>query len=273
MPDLYRWTEVRCSLFTAEDGPRMPWTALAAAIVEWQDEGRIDRWFFTRKPPGLRLRLLAREPAITLQPALVAWLEHAERSDEIRGWRLAVYEPEVFRFGGPDGIELAHEHFERDSRVALRRALVAPLGAPFTVEELLPRPLLSAIALDALVRRSVDDGAEAWDVWKRLEQIVQSTGVQAPALAPAGLWAALTDVTAFTAALPPEAADLLTQVLGDAEQVAAGLRAAHTAGALSVGPRAWLTAAAPFHWNRLGLTPVEMATVVARVLGRIEGAS
>jgi thiopeptide-type bacteriocin biosynthesis protein len=261
MTEDHDWLDVRCSLFLADGAPRWPWPELAAALAEWQGEGRCTRWFFTRKPPGLRLRLHGPDLA-ALRAAVVAWLERVEAADVVRGWRFAVYEPETFRFGGPHGMAVAHRQFDRDSRAVLRFHLWP--GRP-------PAALWTLVAVHALVRRVVDDGAEAWDVWKRLEQRVPAAArptdpnlltVAADALRGGGVLRGLGD----------PAAALLDDLARDADDLAAELHAAQAAGAMTVGPRAFLADLAQFHCNRMGHGPPALAELVALALACFEDA-
>lgn len=251
------WLELRCTLFPEADTQslKIPWPELAAAVLEWHDEGRLERWHFTRKPPGLRLRLQSRDP-VALLPAVVAWLERAEAGDLLRGWRPAIYEPEAFRFGGPHGLALAHRHFDRDSRGVVRY---------FLWPERPPAIFWSLVSVHALVRRVVDDGAEAWDVWKRLEQRVPPpAGPVHPGLLPLARDALLGGHA--LRALGDHAVALLDDLARDADELAAGLLAAQSAGAMTVGPRAFITDLAQFHCNRMGHGPAALAELVALAL-------
>src|SRR5687768_13921294 len=104
-----RWVQVNCALFhqTAGGQPYVPWQALSTTLERWRCEGRFRLCFFTRKPPGLRLRFYGDGLAHSLDAELITWLEEAERQNAIRGFRFALYEPETFRFGGPAGMEIA----------------------------------------------------------------------------------------------------------------------------------------------------------------------
>ena len=258
-----RWVQVNCALFPqlADGRPYVPAGELRAAVQRWCEEGRLRRWFFTRKPPGLRLRFYGAEPEQCLEPVLVPWLEVAERGNLIRAFRFARYEPERFRFGGQVGMAIAHEYFEGDSALALGYEMLDR-----SARSVLPRRLLSVAVLNDLFSQCVDDGAEMWDIWCRLR-----TKLAIPAPAPGDTTAAEADRAAATVARAPaflsDLSPATRALLDDADEcnarVAGRLHAAQVTGRLDVGVRNWLSAACVFHWNRLDVAPADIARVVA----------
>ncbi|MHB8574591.1 MAG: thiopeptide-type bacteriocin biosynthesis protein [Dehalococcoidia bacterium] len=214
-----------------------------------------------RKPPGLRLRFLGRALSDRLEPALVGWLEQAERRGLIRGFRFAVYEPEQFRFGGPAGMTIAHAQFDADSRLALRYEALDDTG-----RAALPRDLFSLVKTNDLFVRCVEDGAEVWDIWQRLFAAV---GATVPALRDADLSRerdALYGTPAFTRALTPSALSLQQDAQIANADTAARLHAAFAAQRLTVGLRGLLADLTIFHWNRLGFTTADLQPLTGRML-------
>jgi thiopeptide-type bacteriocin biosynthesis protein len=268
-PGGHGWVQVNCTLFPQGlDAPLyVPWARLQDAVEAWRAERRFARCFFMRKPPGLRLRFQGVHLGARLEPALIAWLEAAERRNDLRGFRFAVYEPERFRFGGPVGMDVAHDHFDRDSRLALRYETLTDDDCTH-----LPRDLYSLIVTYDLCRRGVDDSAELWDVWRRLGVAVGGDlpTVGADASASARDHAALALAPAFLATLPAPVVTLLADARAHNEAIAARLHAASVAGRMIIGPRAWLAAACVFHWNRLGLVLPDLRAMVARMLRLLE---
>jgi thiopeptide-type bacteriocin biosynthesis protein len=264
-PGGWGWVQVNCTLFPQAGDPPyyVPWATLQTALEAWRGEERFQRCFFMRKPPGLRLRFQGPHLGARLEPPLVAWLEEAERRNDLRGFRFAIYEPERFRFGGPAGMDVAHDYFDRDSRLDLRYETL-----PVDDRRTLPRDLYSLIATNDLLRRCVEDGAELWDVWQRLAVAVG--GARTPAGADAADTArdhaAVTLAPGFLGTLTPGALALVEEARAHNAAVAARLHAAAVAGRLTIGPRAWLAAACVFHWNRLGLVLPEPRAMVARML-------
>jgi thiopeptide-type bacteriocin biosynthesis protein len=229
----------------------VPWAALAEAVTRWRAAARFERFFFVRKPPGLRLRFGGHALAETLEPELATWLAATERRNDIRSFRFGRYEPECHRFGGPAGTAIAHDLFDVDAGLALRFES-DDAGAS--------RPLLSMAVCQDLFRHTLDDGAEVWDVWKRLEEIVRRAANDRSEPDPE----IVAGIRAMLAGTVADPAGILDAARDSHRRVAAALIATGNAGRLSRAPRAWLTAASTFHWNRWGL-PLEMPTFAAHV--------
>lgn len=244
------WLQVSCALFTDASGtrPSVPWRELEAAVERWRGDGAFRRFFFLRKPPGLRLRFFGEGLADRLEPELLSWMVGAERSDLIRGFRLTLYEPEESRFGGPVGMAIAHDHFDRSSRFAL--AYEALSGGE---QASLSRHVLSAAMSNHLFAKAAEDQAEVWDVWSQLARSATEFGGSATGPYDGSLRSALELGGAFWDALTPSTSTLVERALEGNEATAERLRAASDAGRLMVGKRAWLAAATTFHWNQLGL--------------------
>ena len=79
------------------------------------------RWFFLRYGEGgphVRLRIGA--PAACLIDEIRPAIEHAAAaSPRVRRLEMVPYDPEVERYGGPDGVALAEVRFHQSSRVAV----------------------------------------------------------------------------------------------------------------------------------------------------------
>ena len=255
------WLHVSCILFSDAKGVSyFPWRRLAAALELWRSDRRFRQFFFMRKPPGLRLRFYGNELAELLEPELVTWLQAAEESNDIRGFRFGIYEPETARFGGPAGMAVAHEQFDRDSRTASRYEMLGELE-----RRGLPKDLFSLFLINDLCARSLDDKAEIWDVWQKLGRLVRGS-VRTSVVSETECNRVRDVVTleaTFTSGLSSSAAALLEQASADNAHVAQRLRALASSGRLHIGLRSWLATAAVFHWNRLGLTDVEIGAMTA----------
>ena len=105
-------------------------------VRQCQERGSIDRWFFIRYSERgfhVRLRLRGRESVLRseVQPALIdlvksiypnaaeGYPELPPSGEGITQYLEVGYEPEVERYGGPHGILLAEEFFEKSSEAAL----------------------------------------------------------------------------------------------------------------------------------------------------------
>jgi len=251
------WIQVDCGLFVQAQGQPayVPWAELGANLEAWRADHRLDEFFFMRKPPGLRLRFHGADPITTLEPVLVAWLQDAEARNLLRSFRFATYAPEVFLFGGPVGMAIAHDHFDRESRLVIRYEALLEAGA---VD--LPRGRLSLALLHDLFVRFAEDQSELWDIWQRLWH-----AHGCPALGPAEAIPLLA-----LDQLPGGAATLGHDALANNAHIASRLRAAEVALRLGCGPRAWLAQVGTFHWNRLGLGLHQRAALMSAMLRELD---
>jgi thiopeptide-type bacteriocin biosynthesis protein len=234
------WLQVNLSLFpdSSGDRPYVPWDSLAPTVAAWRTEDRFQRFWFVRKPPGLRLRFAGPELGGRLEPELSTWLVAAEAANDVRGFRFGRYEPEEHRFGGPAGLAVAHDLFDRDSAVLLRYE---------TLDDDRRRDIdrhgFALAGVDDLFLRCLDDQAEVWDVWKRLEALLDGPQPAGTGAAPGPGWDTLEE----------SGRALARDVAAGNSLAATALRATADAGRLTTGVRSWLAAAAAFSWNRWGL--------------------
>lgn len=248
------WLEVRLAVRRSDGLPYVPWAALRTAVDRWRREGRFGLFFLIRKEPGLRLRFSGSALSTELDPVLRSWLDGTVAAGEAIGWERATYEPEEFRFGGPDGMALAHRVWDLDSRLVLA----------FEEAPAHRIPLWGATVCD-LLAECVDDTAEQWDVWKRLQRQLPAAVSRPDRLSPfrdAG-GAAPVEVyeggPAFLQRLRPVERWILDEAGVGNRDAAAVLRRVDHAGDLTVGRRGWVTAMAVFQCNRWGLVQDRLA--------------
>lgn len=209
-----------------------------------QAQGVVKGWWFMRKPPGWRLRLRTTDRA-----AVDRTLRELAEARSIARWWSAIYEPETFAFGGPNGIDIVHELFCADSRGVLDYARKETPG--------LGRRELSLLLISALLREAGLDWFERGDVFQRVAEIRP-----APSAGHASAMQALAPkMQALLQAAQQADSALLTGTMAFAEpwfiayEVAGRqLGDAAAQGHLDRGPRAVLTHVLIFHWNRLGLS-------------------
>ena len=261
------WIQVNVSLFAqpAPLPPFFPWESLKNALTQWRIDQLITYFFFVRKPPGLRLRFYSTGVNTKIRTKLVEWLLNAESHNDIRGFRFGIYEPEVFRFGGFYGMDVAHLLFQYDADIFLEHK---SLGK--TLIDPLPLPLFSLISSHDLIRKCVDDTAEMWDVWKQLEAVLKS--VDDNSLGPEVSYP-MNDIMAnenFMNRQPLGVQKLISKILASNTQIASFIRAAQINSHMSVGVRTWLVAAMVFHWNRYGLTTFETRPMIAKMVQHLQ---
>lgn len=214
-----------------------------------EDSGLLAAWWFIRKAPCWRLRLLTAadtDPA-RLHAALSEVLGTLVQSaDILRCWP-TVYEPEVVAFGGFEGIDIAHGLFHADSRHFLERTRhVSGLGRRET----------SLLLVTAMLRSAGLDWYEQGDVWDRVAGLRPLPGdVTTDNLAQtsAGVHRLLTlDTRPLTAGGGSMAA--IAPWLAAFENAGQSIGHAAQSGKLQRGPRNVLTHHVIFHWNRHGLS-------------------
>ncbi|WP_426567743.1 methyltransferase, FxLD system [Streptomyces canus] len=198
--------------------------ALATALA-----GR--RFHFLRKDAGVRLR--TEQPVADLLDQLVA-------DRVITGWVGGIYEPETHAFGGPEGMEVAHDVFCADSPAAL-----AETGTPGARER-------SVMLLSAMIRKAGLDPFEAGDVWARWAALRPPvTPPQGPALDRAV--SAMRRLMNADAALRPDAEAGWVERVAEFEDAGRRLRRLAADGRLIRGIRAVIAHHAIFAFNRAGV--------------------
>ncbi|MFG2480737.1 thiopeptide-type bacteriocin biosynthesis protein [Streptomyces fagopyri] len=226
---------------------------LAALVAD----GAITSWWFIRKFPGLRLRYLPADDRARRH--LETLLDDLTAGGSITGWTPGIYEPEVHAFGGPAGMDVAHELFQQDSRsildhLARRRA--AATGEPGPRE-------LGILLFSVLMRGAGLDWYEQGDVWARV-------AANRPAA----------DTTAGSDRLKNAVHRLMTTDAGPRSSLVAGGRLAaltdwirafdhagrqladlNRRGLLERGLRAVIAHHVIFQWNRLGLSAADQGVL------------
>lgn len=210
--------------------------ALAPLVSGARAEG-LERFWFVRKDPALRLRFGGRRLPITLRARLDAALAELGAAGAVSTWFLGVYEPETHLLGGPEVTELVHDGFDLDTAAWMALA---------EAEDEAPLPFSTAVASLAamvdLVERCVGSRSEIWDVWQNLHRIhgVPEVPLHAPAIG-------LRQLERLGGA---RARPIVERYAHANATLAAGLDALRRRGALLVGRRALLPTIAAFHWNR-----------------------
>jgi len=250
-----RWCQLRIRLTGQDHSERTVAAVLGPRLDTLTAEGGAAGWWFMRKPPGWRIRLLdADTPAVS---RLLAGLA-ADGIDAAR--TPSPYEPETTAFGGPTGMDIAHALFCADSRGVLGYLSCGdpPAG----------RRELSVLLISAMLTAAGLDWFERGDVFGRVARMRPE--IPAGGTAKTGQLAAQLKV--MLAVPVPAGLPVLTAGGGAGFAVRwltafqdAGRRFAGAAesGTLGRGLRTVLAHAVIFHWNRLGLTATTQA-VLAR---------
>ncbi|WP_340375690.1 thiopeptide-type bacteriocin biosynthesis protein [Streptomyces sp. SS7] len=227
-----------------------------APILDLTQQNRqITSWWFIRKHPCWRIRLLP-VPGTQLPAALADALDELATGGRIHRWWPGTYEPETTAFGGNAGMTIAHALFDADSR-AILTASHGELG----------RRELSLLLCATLMRAAGLEWFEQGDVWHRV------TGQRPlPADVPADKVHTLADTLRHLLLADTSPAGPMLQsdrsLKPTADWVSAfrhagrELGAANRDGTLGRGLREVIAYHVIFHWNRLGL-PARTQSVLA----------
>jgi thiopeptide-type bacteriocin biosynthesis protein len=255
-----RWTQIDVALDrskrSAHASARLVFAALEPFVASARAEGRLQGFFFMRKPPDLRLRFLGdralREEALAVLSGL--------GESAIDRMFTSVYEPETERFGGKEAMEAVHAWFDVDTSLWLAADRLTESSAAQVPQH----SWCAAIAGD-LVLRTLNDRLEAWAVWKAHAEVL-APRVEA-ASAPSDMQRiSLATIGPLATA---EERRLLERYAAVNADLAAALIGARSEGKLLRGLREVIGAVVIFHFHRYGLSAdaqVSIATTMAAAL-------
>ncbi|WP_171064727.1 thiopeptide-type bacteriocin biosynthesis protein [Actinomadura soli] len=263
-------TWIQTGLMPGVRSGRRLYARLDETARELLDRPEVNGFFFTHKPPGLRVRV---ETTGAARAALAA-----ELRERFGGWRAegliaaavpAVYEAEAHLFGGPVSMRSVHRLFAADSLVWLgvhAMPYVSP-GRKWTLSLVMLRSLFEALRVE---------GWEARDVWDRVR--TQTYRRLPPLLlddasftrAAQGIQDAWTRPDAVLERLPVGARELLARHDDAVRREVDRWRSEYfdTADAY-VGPREAAAFYIVLHWNRAAM-PMVRQSLLAESLARPE---
>ncbi|HET9958662.1 MAG TPA: thiopeptide-type bacteriocin biosynthesis protein, partial [Polyangiaceae bacterium] len=239
----------------ARDQALALFAALGPEIKRWRAQGELKRFFFMRKPPGLRLRFrFVERSALT---RLQMRLHELGGQGAIQGWAPAIYEPEKYKWS-PSLVPHVHAFFDADSAAFVRWFPRQRQG-----QSALTAPTLSLAVLSDLFSRATESRDEAWDVWCNLQRL-HGSGMH-NAVEPTGS-ARVREFESFglrqlAERVPEPDRRLLLSYERTNTRFANALNNALHLGSLTQGPRAILAFLTMFHWNRWGLSLSERAAL------------
>lgn len=217
---------------------------LGPCLDRLQAGGAVAGWWFLRKHPCWRLRLHGADTTAVDQV-----LDELTEAGVIARWWPTVYEPETAAFGGPAGMDAAHDLFCADTCGVLDYVRHDTPG--------LGRRELSILLLSGLLHAAGLDVFECGDVFDRVARL-------RPAPADAARIEQLAKNVRVLLSIPNLPDSALFNSGGPAAHAAPWLAAFQTAGRqlgdaaargrLDRGVRAILTHVLIFHWNRFGLS-------------------
>jgi thiopeptide-type bacteriocin biosynthesis protein len=177
------------------------------------------------------------------------------RRKVIGKWFPSVYEPETFKFGGPQAMDAAHAHFFADS-LAWWRWQQAHRGTKIAVGS----RVLSVCVLNDLFSRFLEGPEEVWDVWCRIAGLHGATAIgDGPATAALRIADIIDRVASGERAV-------LRKYCSCNEVLARRFRIMHSRGKLLFRYRLVLPHLALYHWNRYGLRPADRAWIFTAMM-------
>jgi thiopeptide-type bacteriocin biosynthesis protein len=234
------WWQYNVALVRGDAGARCEpaFDCLSSVCDQFAAEpSSLERWFFMRKPPDVRLRVLA---VAAFHRALEKRLYSLAEQGAIVSVVRTIYEPQVGLFGGSYGMSLAHEQFHVDSQTW--RELRALEAAGTTVDW---GRLVSALHNDFFAA-ALEGSDEVWEVWRLLQR-------RRPGGTPRPLTYGDLDLTAMLATCARPVSERVLALAARNRDIACRMQELALRGELLCGPRAWLANAAHFQLNRWGI--------------------
>jgi thiopeptide-type bacteriocin biosynthesis protein len=263
-----RWLQMGVAFKDPEERLSFLCGPLRRAVGRWLSEGRIERFFFMLKPPGLRLRFCGAALDRDLAPRLLRLFERERSAGRLVSHEYGVYDAETYQFGGSFGLEIAHDFFSYDSL-----AILDLLHHDIPAETL---PVLSLTVLNHLVAQICDDPWERWDAWCQMDltrpmssdptaltQAEASFAEQRELLAQT-VW----EPDAVVAQFPAASRRVLTRYFENNQRLGVRLRNAAKSGRLLYGARKIFPFYGIFHWNRWAI-PSEMQILLGFFMRRL----
>jgi thiopeptide-type bacteriocin biosynthesis protein len=254
--DPERWVQVGASFAGARRADAFMRERVLPRVEAWLQAGRVSRFFYMWKPPGVRLRFCVPRPTAGFERELTALLSGARRARLITRHEYGLYDAETYQFGGEAGIDLYHRHATIDSIAVLRLKDLLHRGRAEA-----DASSLSLVLLSSVFSQVTGDAWELWDVWSNMRLTGRSFELTAEQRAIAReqmkqnqvvLRRAVLAPDAFVAGLSKEERQIVADYRRGHAKWAAGVKQAIRRRQLLFGIRKVLPFYAIFHWNRFG---------------------
>ncbi len=249
-PDFDRWRQVSVWCADWQAVEQMAVAHLGPQLNAAEHAKIINSWWFVRKGPSWRVRLL---PAIGQDEQATTAMEQTMHDLSGRGtlqrWAVTIYEPEVRAFGGADGIQLAHDLFHADSHHLLNH--LRRCRSDYRRE-------LGLLLGTLLLRAAGQEWYEQGDVWARVAAHRPTSQLPVSEDTAEGVHRLLTART-YSAHSPLAAAPDWPAAFQHAGE---GLAELALHGRLTRGLRAVLAHHILFAWNRAGI-PTDQQGILA----------
>lgn len=251
------WRQTTITFADPDTAEQVAIDHLAPILTEAETRNFITCWFYVRKG-GWRLRYLPAADTAAAERYVSSELEQLMQGSLVHGAVAGIYEPETHAFGGPMGMDTAHQLWHHDSRHLLTRSPDAPVRDRE----------LSIVLCTTMMRAAGLDWYEQGDVWAR---VADHRNPPQPALVKTLLGPVRRLLTVDPASLTHQAAPLAAARPWFEAYTAAGgtLNRLNQTGRLQRGIRATLTHHVIFAWNRRsipGLHQAALATAARTII-------
>ncbi|MGQ0775116.1 MAG: thiopeptide-type bacteriocin biosynthesis protein [Pseudonocardiales bacterium] len=253
----HRWHQVHIRFADWRSAELLAVTQLGPALADADAAGLLNRWFFIRKAQCWRLRYQASNAASGKEANTFVeqLLDSMLTQGQVIQWRESVYEPEVFAFGGPRGMNVAHDLFHQDSQYVL--TYLGQGGANPPPNSQIGRREVSILLCSLLMRAAGQEWYEQGDVWARVAQNRPTdqdiSPEQAHALEPALRRLMTVDAGSASTLVQNGPLHFAAGWMTAFDQAGQALGDLGRDGLLTRGLRAVLAHHILFAWNRLGL--------------------
>lgn len=150
------WRQTAISFVDPETAEQIAIAHIAPILADAEARSLITAWFYVRKGEW-RLRYRPTDSSRTAEDHIDSELERLVRHRLIHGAIAGIYEPEVYAFGGPAAMDIAHQLWHQDSRHTLT-------GTTAHHRE------QSIMLVAAMMRAAGLDWYEQGDVWARIAE-------------------------------------------------------------------------------------------------------
>ncbi|HEY5833935.1 thiopeptide-type bacteriocin biosynthesis protein [Streptomyces sp.] len=165
------WYSVSVQFTDWNSAERTATDSLVPQLQQTENTGALAGWWFIRKHPCWRLRCRPGSAATRtdVAHAMTTTLDTLRAGGAIDRWWETVYEPEALAFGGPKGMDIAHDLFHADSRGVLDYVCRHTLTTQD--EHTLGCRELSILLCSTLLFGAGQEPHEQGDIWHRVEKL------------------------------------------------------------------------------------------------------
>lgn len=172
-----QWLQLNVSLTrvngSALASARALFDRIFALAAEWREEGRLPAYFFMRKSPDVRMRLLIKDRVLETMTELSRSLAILHAEGKIGEFFFSDYPAEIDRFGGLEAMGHVHVYFDRDTANWWRLDRLSQ-QQQLTIT---PEILLAAVFDDLFWQTLADRDLDPWLILAAMTPLAPETSV------------------------------------------------------------------------------------------------